>query len=104
MESAQFSASAPAAAGTRALITRVDDLRWHAVEDDRVVGRGEATRRPDGRTSLSVDTWLGAVFDRLAAAMVAELTGPVHTLVDDADLDLVDRWKRAGLAVRRRER
>ncbi|WP_214402884.1 GNAT family N-acetyltransferase [Pseudonocardia lacus] len=104
MESAQFSAGAPATIGSRALITRVDGTRWHAVEDDRVVGRGEASHRPDGRVFLSIDTWLGAVFDRLAAAMLADLAGPVRTLVDEADHDITSRWERAGLAVRRRER
>jgi ribosomal protein S18 acetylase RimI-like enzyme len=104
MESVQFSTAAPPTAGTRALITRVDSTRWQAAEDDQVVGRGEATRRPDGRIFLSIDTWLGAVFDRLAAAMLADLAGPVHTLVDGADDDVTSRWQRAGLTVRRRER
>lgn len=104
MESVQFSAGAPAAAGARASIGRVDELRWHAVEDDRLVGRGEAARRSDGRLLLSIDTWLAGVFDRLAAAMLADLSGPLSTLVDEADQDLTSRWERAGLTVRRRER
>jgi hypothetical protein len=104
MESVQFSADAPPTVGARALITRVDELRWHAVEDDRVVGRGEASRRPDGRLFLSIDTWHGAVFDRLAAAMPADLAGPLYTLVDEADQDIMSRWERAGLTIRRRER
>jgi GNAT superfamily N-acetyltransferase len=103
MESVQFSAGAPATAGTRALITRVDGQRWRAVEDDRVVGRGEASRRTDGRVFVSIDTWHGAVFDRLAAAMLVDLTGPLFTLVDEADQDIIGRWERAGLTVRRRE-
>jgi ribosomal protein S18 acetylase RimI-like enzyme len=74
------------------------------VEDERVIGHGEASRRPDGRVFLSIDTWHGAVFDRLAAAMVADLPGPLHTMVDEADDDLTARWQRAGLTVRRRER
>lgn len=104
MESVQFSASAPATVGTRALITRVDGLRWQAWDDDRLVGSGEASRRPDGRTSLSIDSWHGAVFDRLAAAMLAALPGPVRTLVDEDDHDIASRWERAGLVARRRER
>jgi ribosomal protein S18 acetylase RimI-like enzyme len=104
MESVQFSAGAPPTVGTRTLITRVDELRWHAAEDDQVIGRGEASRRPDGRIFLSIDTWHGAVFDRLAAAMLAELAGPLHTLVDEADRDITSRWERAGLTIRRRER
>ena len=85
------------------MITRVDGLRWQAVEDDRVIGDGEASRRRDGRLFLSIDTWHGAVFDRLAAAMLADLPGPLYTMVDEADHDLTARWERAGLTVRRRE-
>ncbi|WP_232667469.1 GNAT family N-acetyltransferase [Pseudonocardia sp. TRM90224] len=99
----QFSAAAPATVGTRAVLTRVDDQRWQAVEDDRTVGEGEASRRTDGRIFLSIDTWHGAVFDRLAAAMLADLPGPLYTMVDEADHDLTARWQRAGLTVRRRE-
>src|SRR5689334_14155950 len=103
MESVHFSAGAPPAVGTHAVITRIDGLRWQAVEDDRVIGDGEASRRRDGRLFLSIDTWHGAVFDRLAAAMLADLPSPLYTMVDEADHDLTARWERAGLTVRRRE-
>jgi ribosomal protein S18 acetylase RimI-like enzyme len=104
MDSVHFSAGAPPTVGTHAVITRVDDLRWRAVEDDRVIGHGEASRRSDGRVFLSIDTWHGAVFDRLATAMLADLPSPLYTMVDEADHDLTARWERAGLTVRRRER
>lgn len=104
MDSVHFSAGAPSTVGTHAVITRFDGPRWRAVEDGRVIGHGEASRRPDGRVFLSIDTWHGAVFDRLAAAMLAELRGPLHTMVDETDHDLTARWLRAGLTVRRRER
>jgi ribosomal protein S18 acetylase RimI-like enzyme len=103
MDSVHFSAGAPPTVGTHAVISRVDDLRWRAVEDDLVVGHGEASRRPDGRVFLSIDTWLGAVFDRLATAMLADLPNPLYTMVDEADHDLTARWERAGLSIRRRE-
>jgi ribosomal protein S18 acetylase RimI-like enzyme len=74
------------------------------MEDDRVIGHGEASRRPDGRVFLSIDTWHGTVFDRLATAMLADLPNPLYTMVDEADHDLTARWERAGLTVRRRER
>lgn len=102
--SVHFCAGAPPNAYRHAVITRVDDLRWRAVEDDRVVGHGEASHRPDGRLFLSIDTWYGAVFDRLAAAMLADLPGPLYTMVDEVDRDLTARWERAGLTARRRER
>lgn len=84
-------------------INRVAERHWHALEDDRVVGRGEALRRPDGRTFLCVDAWHDAVFDRLAGTMVAELPRPLYTVVDEADADLTARWRRAGFATGRRE-
>jgi ribosomal protein S18 acetylase RimI-like enzyme len=103
MTSIHFSAGAPPRAGAHALITRIDDLRWQAEADERVIGEGDASRRPDGRIFLSIDTWHGAVFDRLAAAMLTYLPGPLYTMVDEADHDLTARWERAGLTVRRRE-
>ena len=38
-------------------VSRVATNQWHAVENDLVVGRGHASRRLDGRTFLSIDTW-----------------------------------------------
>ncbi|GLW27584.1 GNAT family N-acetyltransferase [Actinoplanes regularis] len=85
------------------LLSRVAPGQWHALEDDLVVGRGEASRRPDGRMFVSIDAWHDVAFDRLAAAMLAALPRPLHTVVDEADLDLTARWRRAGFTVRRRE-
>jgi GNAT superfamily N-acetyltransferase len=85
------------------VISRVADSQWHAVEDDRVVGRGDASPRPDGRIFLSIDAWHGAVFDQLAAVMLADLPRPLYTVVDEADLDLTSHWERAGFTTRRRE-
>ncbi|GAA1799087.1 GNAT family N-acetyltransferase [Luedemannella flava] len=84
-------------------ITRIADRHWHALHDDRVVGRGEVSSRPDGRRFLSIDAWHDAVFDQLADTMVADLPRPLYTVVDEADLDLLCQWERAGFAPRRRE-
>ncbi|AVV47119.1 GNAT family N-acetyltransferase [Streptomyces sp. ID05-04B] len=84
-------------------ITRVAERQWHALDDDLVVGRGHAGHRPDGRLFVSIDAWHGAVFDRLAEAMVAELPAPLYTVVDEADVELTAGWRRAGFTVRRRE-
>lgn len=100
MESAHFIAST---AEHPAVITRVAERHWHALADDQVVGRGEASRRPDGRLFLSIDAWHGPVFDQLAQAMLKDLPRPLHTVVDEADGDLTSHWKRAGFTVRRRE-
>ncbi|MDQ7809624.1 GNAT family N-acetyltransferase [Amycolatopsis sp. A133] len=87
----------------RPVITRVAPRHWHALDDDRVVGRGEATPRPDGRLFLSIDTWHDADFAPLAAAMLPELPRPLYTVVDEADTDLKCRWESAGFTTRRRE-
>jgi len=85
------------------LISRVAPTRWHALEDDLVVGRGEASHRPDGRMFVSIDAWHGAAFEQLAEAMLAALPRPLGTVVDEADLDLTAQWQRAGFTTRRRE-
>jgi len=85
------------------LITRVAPDQWHALEDDLVVGRGEMSRRADGRLFVSIDAWRDATFDRLAEAMLAGLPRPLHTVVDQADADLTAQWQRAGFVTRRRE-
>ncbi len=98
MQTTHFIAGEPAVA-----ITRVAPRHWHALEDDVVVGRGEATTRPDGRTFLSIDAWHRSVFDQLADAMVADLPEPLYTVVDEVHTDLTAGWERAGFTIRRRE-
>lgn len=84
-------------------ITRVADRQWHALDDDVVVGSGYAVDRADGRLFVGIDAWHGGTFDRLAAAMLAELPSPLYALVDEADAELTAGWRRAGFTVRRRE-
>lgn len=84
-------------------VVRVADGLWHALEDDLVVGRGYAGRRPDGRMFVSIDAWHGTTFDRLAEAMLAALPAPLRTVVDEADVELAASWQRVGFTVRRRE-
>ncbi|GAA3545863.1 GNAT family N-acetyltransferase [Amycolatopsis ultiminotia] len=98
MNTLRFTAGEPAVE-----IIRVGPGLWHALDDDRVAGRGEATTRPDGRVFLSVDAWHRSVFDRLAHAMLAALTGALHTVVEEADHELLAGWRQAGLTIRRRE-
>ena len=85
------------------VVTRVADGQWHLLDDDLVVGRGHAARRPDGRLFVSIDAWHGAAFDRLAEAMLAALPAPLYTVVAEADAESAAHWRRAGFAVRRRE-
>ncbi|GLY34257.1 ribosomal-protein-alanine N-acetyltransferase [Amycolatopsis sp. NBRC 101858] len=98
MQTTHFTSGEPAV-----VITRIAPRHWHALEDDRVVGRGEASTRPDGRTFVSVDAWHRSVFDQLADAMLAELPAPLHTIVDETDVELTAGWERAGFTTRRRE-
>ncbi|BCJ47141.1 ribosomal-protein-alanine N-acetyltransferase [Actinoplanes ianthinogenes] len=86
-----------------AAVTQVSERHWHALSDDRVVGRGEVSRRPDGRPFVSIDAWHGSVFDQLAEAMLTRLPRPLYTVVDEADLDLLSSWERCGFGPRRRE-
>ncbi|WP_203741972.1 GNAT family N-acetyltransferase [Actinoplanes cyaneus] len=86
-----------------AVVTRPAQWQWHALEDDLVVGRAEASRRPDGRLFISVDAWHDVVFHQLAEAALAALPRPLHTVVDEADVDLTAQWRGAGFVIRRRE-
>ncbi|GAA0921985.1 GNAT family N-acetyltransferase [Virgisporangium aurantiacum] len=85
------------------LISRVAADQWHALEDDLVIGRGAMSHRPDGLMFVSIDAWHDAAFARLAEVMLAALPRPLHTVVDEADLDLTAQWQRAGFTTRRRE-
>ena len=84
-------------------VVRVADQHWHALEDDCVVGRGHTTYRPSGLLYVSVDAWHASTFDLLARAMLAALPRPLHTLVDEADQELVAQWREAGFVQHRRE-
>ncbi|MEV6829368.1 GNAT family N-acetyltransferase [Amycolatopsis sp. NPDC051102] len=75
----------------------------HLHERPGVAGRGEVSRRPDGRLFLSIDTWDDADFALLAADMLPALPRPLYTVVDEADADLRARWETAGFTTRRRE-
>ncbi|WP_231114832.1 GNAT family N-acetyltransferase [Lentzea aerocolonigenes] len=85
------------------VLARVSDNCWHAVGDDRVIGRGEVSARPDGRRFLSIDVWRDDVFGRLAETMLPVLPKPLYTVVDEADAESADLWRGAGFEVRRRE-
>lgn len=86
------------------MISRVADNQWHAIENDLVVGRGHATRRLDGRTFLSIDTWRDTVFHRLATAMTADQPQyPQYTVIDETDHNLLTNWVLAGFTTWRRE-
>ncbi|MFD1046974.1 GNAT family N-acetyltransferase [Kibdelosporangium lantanae] len=84
-------------------MTRVSESCWQALDDDRVIGRGEVSRRPDGRQFLSIDVWRDDAFARLAEVMLPALPKPLYTVVDEHDTDLTARWRAVGFTVRRRE-
>ncbi|MER5639520.1 GNAT family N-acetyltransferase [Kitasatospora sp. NPDC002227] len=86
-----------------ARITRLSDTEWQATAGGLLLGEADASPRADGRLFLSVDTWEEALFEPLARAVLAELPGPLHTLVDAADDTSLDRWQRLGFTVARRE-
>lgn len=86
------------------VITRAAAAQWHAIEDGLTVGRGNTSRRPDGRLFISIDAWHDAVFDQLAAVMLAELAAPLYTVLDAEDSATAENWRRAGFVEGRRER
>ncbi|AWT43585.1 MULTISPECIES: GNAT family N-acetyltransferase [Streptomyces] len=89
--------------GNTVSTARLAEDRWEALSGDRVVGHGDLARRADGRLFLSIDVWQDEAFDQLAAAMLADLDRPLHTLVGEDDHTLTARWERLGFAVGRRE-
>ncbi|MEV4558424.1 GNAT family N-acetyltransferase [Kitasatospora sp. NPDC049285] len=101
MDTSHF--TSPATAPAVHQVVRVAPTQWHALADGQVVGRGDSTSRPDGRIFLSIDAWHRPVFDRLAAAMAADLPDTLHTLVDADDTELRSGWERAGFVPGRRE-
>ncbi|KAA0024886.1 GNAT family N-acetyltransferase [Antrihabitans cavernicola] len=86
-----------------AAITRVADTQWLATVDDRTVGSGDVTRRPDGRLFVSIDTWHAGVFDQLVTVLRTELPKPIYTVVDESETDLTTAWLRTGFTPHRRE-
>lgn len=57
MNSVYFNAAAPPSVGTHAVITRVDDLRWRAVADERnsaatALFEGFAAKRVSGAVDM----------------------------------------------------
>lgn len=95
--------SAPHPPGRTSAVTHVAEGQWHALDDDLVVGRAHAARRPDGRMFVSIDAWHDAAFAQLAETVVTSLPSPLYTLVGEADLELTVAYERFGFAVRRRE-
>jgi len=85
------------------VVERLAHGRWHAVEGGLTVGRGDASRRPDGRLFVSVDAWHAQAFDRVAAMMVRDLPRPLCAVVDGADSESASNWERAGFTLARRE-
>ncbi|MGW3967224.1 GNAT family N-acetyltransferase [Amycolatopsis sp. NPDC005003] len=75
----------------------------HTHQRPGVAGRGEVSRRPDGRLFLSIDAWNDEDFALLAADLLPALPRPLYTVVDEADADLRRRWESAGFSTRRRE-
>src|SRR4051794_5147456 len=89
--------------GPAAVVRVTPGVHWHALEDDVVVGRGYALHRPDGRVFVSADSWRDDVFEILGATMVADLPGPVFTIVAEDDVEVLGRWSALGFVDHRHE-
>jgi len=81
----------------------VPNRLWHALEDDRVVGRAHLRRRPDDRAFVAADAWLEPVTRALLDAVAADVPGDLHTLAGEDDADQLTLLAAAGYAVVRRE-
>ncbi len=78
-------------------------VHWHALEDDVVVGRGHALHRPDARVLVSADAWRDDIFRLLIGAMATDLPGPLFTVVDHDDREMLGRFADLGFSDHRRE-
>ena len=86
------------------MIERVVPNRlWHALEDDRVVGRAHLRRRPDDRAFVAADAWQEPVTRALLDAVAADVPGDLHTLAAEDDADQLALLAAAGYLPARRE-
>ena len=77
--------------------------RWNLVRGGVTVATAYGVCRPDRRWFISVDAWQEADHHPLVNAMVADLRHDLHTRIDAADLDGLERWSRFGFEAERRE-
>ena len=86
------------------MIERVVPNRlWHALEEDRVVGRAHLRRRPDDRAFVAADAWREPVTRALLDAVAADVPGDLYSLAGEDDADQLALLAAAGYAEVRRE-
>lgn len=81
----------------------VPNRRWHALEDDQVVGRAHLRRRPDDRAFVAADAWREPVTRALLDAVAADVPGELYTLAGEDEADQLALLAAAGYQVTRRE-
>jgi len=81
----------------------VPNRRWHALEDDQVVGRAHLRRRPDGRAFVAADAWREPVTRALLDAVAADVPSELYTLAGEDETDQLALLAAAGYQVTRRE-
>lgn len=79
------------------------EASWSLVRDKETAASGHGFCRPDGRWFISIDTWDDAAYEILLTAMADDLRHDLHTVVNEADPAEVDRWRRLGFEIARRE-
>ena len=85
--------------GRVVVIERVVPNRlWHALEDDRVVGRAHLRRRPDDRAFVAADAWQEPVTRALLDAVAADVPGDLHTIAGEEEADELALLTAAGYA------
>jgi ribosomal protein S18 acetylase RimI-like enzyme len=81
----------------------VPNRLWHALDDDRVVGRAHLRRRPDDRAFVAADAWREPVTRALLDAVAADVPGDLYSLADEQDADQLALLAAAGYLPVRRE-
>lgn len=76
---------------------------WNLVRAGETTASAYATCRPDGRWYVSIDTWDGDAYAPLLSAMTEDLRHDLYTNVRGDDEAELDRWRRLGFEVERRE-
>lgn len=89
------------AAGTVVRLTRT--ATWNLIDDGECTASAYAVCRPDRRWFVSIDTWDEAAYAPLLSAVSDDLRQDLYTNLSGDDGPGLDRWRRLGFAVARRE-
>lgn len=90
-----------AAAGQVVRLTRT--AAWNLIAGGECTASAHGICRPDRRWFVSIDTWDESAYAPLLSAVADDLRQDLHTNLSGDDGPGLDRWRRLGFAVVRRE-